>query len=150
MNDFICKDAVISIISSQTSHYSNEKDNIEIMTTGEFYRKNGKYYIRYTETDDSGTVALPTLVKVEDERRVTVTRTGGGYSNLELVRGERSHSVYNTGYGDLLVGFSGTEISSSLGKDGGSLKLEYDLDINNSVTSHNCLKIDVTAKSLEI
>lgn len=147
LKDFVCRDAVISIIASQTSADTQEKDNMEIMTTGEYYCKNGKFYIRYTETDDSGTVIMPTLVKVEDERRVTVTRGGSEFNNLELIRGERRHSVYNTGFGELLIGFSGTEISSTLGQKGGLLTLEYDLDINNAVTSHNCLKINVTAKS---
>ena len=146
MKDFVCKDAVISIIASQTDFNTRENDKMEILTTGEYYCKNGKFYIRYTETDDNGNITTPTLVKVEDQNRVIVTRANGS-GNLELIRGERRHSLYNTGCGDLLIGFSGTSISSNLDRDGGMLTLEYDLDVNHSLTSHNCLEINVTAKS---
>ncbi len=146
MKDFVCKDAVISIIASQTDFTTREKDKMEIMTTGEYYCKNGKFYIRYLETDEGGNITTPTLVKVEDENRVIVTR-GNEAGNLELIRGERRHSLYNTGFGDLLIGFSGTSIASTLDREGGMLTLEYDLDVNHAATSHNTLKINVTAKS---
>ena len=115
-------------------------DSIEFFAAGSYYIKNGTKSIRYVEQID-GEEPGSTTVKVEGEERVTVMRHGAQQYQLVLQKGERQHSVYHTGFGELLIGVSGTKIRSELDSNGGKLFLEYMLDINNTVVSRNTLEI---------
>lgn len=140
--DIRLNDVTIHVRSTQKSK-DHGVDGIEFFTDGAYYRKNGTHFIRYTEMGE-GMERVNTTVKVEGNERVTVTRHDGGPYQIVLTKGERQHAFYNTGYGDLLLGVSGTKIRADLGENGGSLHLEYMLDINNAVASHNTLDIRVT------
>ncbi len=140
--DIRLSDVTVHVKSQQRSRETGT-DGIEFFTAGSYYRKNGTHFIRYTEQGE-GMEQVSTTVKVEGDRRVTVTRHDGGPQQIVLTKGERQHAVYNTGFGDLLLGVSGTKIRTDLGEQGGSLHLEYLLDINNAVASYNTLDIHVT------
>lgn len=139
--DIRLNDVTIHVKSVQKSRESGT-DGIEFFTAGSYYRKNGTHFIRYTEQGE-GMEQVNTTLKVEGDRRVTVTRHGGGQYQIVLTKGERQHAFYNTGYGELLLGVSGTKIRADLGEKGGSLHLEYLLDINNAVASYNTLDIHI-------
>ena len=137
-------DAAIYIKSTQQGdgEYSGSEDSIELFTAGSYYQKNGTNYIRYTEQGE-GMENIKTTVKVEGDERVTVMRRGERPYELILQKGERRHSVMDTGYGEMLLGISGTKIRSDLNEKGGNLRLEYMLDINNILISRNTLEISV-------
>lgn len=56
------KDVLITIKGTQK--IGNEKDVIEMVTTGRFYRKNQMYYISYEETEATGYEGCRTTLKV--------------------------------------------------------------------------------------
>ncbi len=134
-------EATIYIKSSQDDG-GDINSGIEFFTAGTYCLKNGVRYIRYTEPGN-GYGGTSMTVKVEDGRRVTVMRHGAQRYRIVLAEGERQHSLYSTDFGELLLGVSGTKIRSDLDENGGTLKLEYMLDVNNTVTSHNTLEIQV-------
>ena len=137
--DIRLDDVTVHVRAFQESP-DNGTDGIEFFTAGSYYRKNGAHFIRYTEQGE-GMEKVSTTLKVEGSERVTVMRFGEERYQIVLQKGERQHALYNTGCGDLLLGVSGTKITSDLGDEGGSLHLEYLLDINNAVASHNTLDI---------
>ena len=139
--DYKLSDATIHVKATQKGD-DEYTDCIEFFTAGSFYHKNGSHYIRYTEQGD-GMEKVNTTVKVEGDKRVTVMRHGAQRYEIVLTKGERQHGFYNTGYGDLMLGISGTKIHSELSEKGGSLRLEYMLDINNVLVSKNTLEINV-------
>lgn len=125
-------------------YYDDDKDVVELMTVGRFYRKNGSYYISYDESEATGFEGSKTTLKVEqDSGRVTMLRSGAIKSQLIIEKGTRHQCHYDTGYGPMIMGVWGNRIQSTLGDDGGDLDFKYTLDFNASMASENEVFINV-------
>lgn len=135
------KDVLISI----KGVYSNEDDQdvVELFTTGKFYKRNGDYYISYEETEATGFEGSRTTLRIEQENRVTLRRTGSSNSQLIVERGVRHQCHYDMGFGEMMIGVHGSRIKSSLNDSGGNVELKYSLDINSLLASENEMYIFV-------
>ena len=135
------KDVLIEIKGIQ--NIDGEKDVIELFTCGKFYLKNRKYYISYSESESTGFKDSDTLLKVDGDHTVTMTRTGNTSSHLVIEKGRRHQCHYDTGYGMITVGISGDSIISDLSENGGKLDFSYSMDINSALTSENRVIITI-------
>ncbi|WP_312642762.1 DUF1934 domain-containing protein [Hydrogenoanaerobacterium sp.] len=136
------KDVLINIRGVQ--YYDDDKEVVELMTVGRFYRKNGSYYISYDESEATGFEGSKTTLKVDGgDGRVTMLRSGANKSQLIIEKGARHQCHYNTGYGPLIMGVSGNHITSSLNDEGGDLSFKYTLDFNASLASENEVFVNV-------
>jgi len=136
------KDVMIRIKSTQT--VDGQKDVIEVLTAGSFYKRNSNYYIMYDETEATGFDGAKTLLRYEPKQnRVTMSRTGENGSQLIIEKGRRHQCNYNTGYGDLTIGVLGSSLKSELTENGGQISFCYSLDINTALTSENAVDIYV-------
>lgn len=86
---------------------------------------------------------VTTMVKVEQDRMVTMQRTGGLRSRLTVEKGQRHMSHYDTGYGELMVGVFGEQIENQIGSAGGRLYMRYTIDVNHSLVSRNQVEINI-------
>ncbi|MEG2372570.1 MAG: DUF1934 domain-containing protein, partial [Hydrogenoanaerobacterium sp.] len=84
-----------------------------------------------------------TTLKVEDDGRVTMLRSGPNSSQLIIEQGTRHQCQYETDYGNLIMGVSGSKVSSSLSDTGGDLNFKYTLDFNASMASENEVFVSV-------
>jgi len=134
------KDVAISI--KGISLNAQDRDVIEIFTTGEYYKKDGNYYIRYNETEATGFDGASTTLEIF-ENCVVLSRSKPAASQLVIERGVRHQCHYDTGAGDFMIGIMGSRIKSSLTDAGGNLELKYSMDINSMLTSENEMYIHV-------
>ena len=81
------KDVLITIRGTQ--QVNEEKDVVEMITTGRYYRKNGLYYISYEETEATGYEGCRTTLKIGPNDKVTMTRFGPSRSQLIVQQGVR-------------------------------------------------------------
>ena len=87
-------------------------------------------------------------MKVEEqENRVTLIRGGIQGTRLILEKGKRHLCQYDTGYGTFMVGVFTSSIRCRLGEKGGSIDVNYTLDINSDLSSIN--EISITVKEAE-
>ena len=135
------KDVLISIKGVYS--VDDSKDVIEIFTTGHYYKRNGNYYISYEESEATGYNGSRTTLKVEQEARVTLNRSGLASSQLIVERGARHQCHYDAGYGDIMIGIIGNRIKSSLDDSGGNLEIKYSLDVNALLASENEMYIHI-------
>lgn len=135
------KDVFITVQGFQT--VEGEQDQVELMTTGRFYRKDGLYYLTYEETEATGFAGCRTTLKVGPGRKVTMTRFGANRSQLIVEDGVRHQCSYDTGYGSITIGVMGSHFASQLTDQGGSLEFGYSLDIDTCVASENRVCIQV-------
>ncbi|MDL2233074.1 DUF1934 domain-containing protein [Ruminococcaceae bacterium OttesenSCG-928-L11] len=136
------KDVLISIKGKYAAE-NEAADVIELITTGQYYKKNGHYYISYEESEATGFQGSRTTLKVENEDRVTMERSGEALAQLIVQKGVRHQCRYDIGYGDMTIGVSGGQIRSSLGDSGGKLEFTYSLDINSLLASENEMVIQI-------
>jgi uncharacterized beta-barrel protein YwiB (DUF1934 family) len=138
------KDVTINIKGTYNFE-DDQADVVELFTTGEFYRKNGSYYISYEESEVTGFSGSRTTLKVEDQNCVTMSRKGADRELTQLIvqNGVRHQCQYDIGFGDMMIGVSGRSISSTLNDRGGKLEFKYSLDINSLFASDNEMLIIV-------
>lgn len=135
------KDVFITIKGVQI--VEDEPDITELFTQGYFYKKNDNYYITYDESEATGFEGCKTTLKVEADNKVTLIRNGKMRSHLIIEKGARNVGHYGTSAGDLMVGVYTKFLSSSLTDNGGDVRFQYELDINNSLVSENEVFINV-------
>lgn len=135
------KDAMISI--KGIYDIDGERDVIELLTCGRFYRKDNSYWLSYNESETTGFAGHRTTLRVEPDK-VTMRRTGASQSNLVVQKGCRHQCSYETGYGAIMVGISGEHIANDLTDSGGTVDFSYSMDINTVLTSENRVIIKVS------
>ena len=87
-------------------------------------------------------MSTTSVLKVVPDK-VTMMRSGSA-TRLILERGRRHLCLYDTGYGQLMVGVFTSDLTSSLGDQGGRLDIKYTLDIDSNLSSSNEIKVEVT------
>lgn len=135
------KDVLISIKGIYSSE--DDHDEVELFTTGTYYKRDGSYFICYDETEATGFEGSRTTLQVDDEDKVTMKRSGKSKSQLIVERGVRHQCHYDIGYGDMMIGVLGSSIKSTLGDVGGNLAIKYSLDINSMLASENEMYVNV-------
>lgn len=136
------KEVLINIKGIQ--HADGEDEVTELFTHGTYHKHNNNYYITYTESETTGFDGCKTALKVEDSKRVTLTRYGDLPSQLIIEDGERNIGHYRTIAGDMTVGVTARKVNSKLTDNGGELYLCYSLDVNSSFIGEN--EVFVTIK----
>lgn len=93
------KEVIINISGLQLD--AGTEEPIELMTTGDYYLKNGKHYVIYDElTDDSQVVK--NRLKISP-KVVEVTKKGASSSHMVFERGKENLTYYDTPFGSLLA-----------------------------------------------
>ena len=124
----------------------DDTDSVSLTTVGSFYRKNGKYYIVYKETEATGFEGCTTSLKAW-ESGVSMTRYGGqATSNLIIEKGALNLCNYQTVAGPIMLDINGIDIINNLNDNGGSLSFEYSLSSSGMLISEN--KVNVTVKEI--
>ncbi len=126
-----------------TMENDNDSDSVELLTRGNFVKKNGTFFITYSETEETGFKGSTTTVKVEGDRKVSMIRHGDSPSHLIIEKGCRHVCHYETGAGAMTLGVAADEIQSKLTTNGGSLKFSYMLDVDSERVSKNIVRITV-------
>lgn len=135
------KKKYVFVISSEITT-DGDKSNIELTTTGNYSRVNGRWVLLYDEMSEDKTAVIKTMIKVDD-KSVTITRNGEGSSKLIMTEGERNMCHYRTQFGDILLGVYCNEVNNELSDSGGKISMSYTLDVNASVLSGNKVTIKI-------
>lgn len=135
------KKKYVFVISSEITT-DGDKSNIELTTTGNYSRVNGRWVLLYDEMSEDKTAVIKTMIKVDD-KSVTITRNGEGSSKLIMTEGERNMCHYRTHFGDILLGVYCNEVNNELSDSGGKILMSYTLDVNASVLSENKVTIKI-------
>lgn len=123
---------------------AEDSDEVELVTVGNFFRRDDSYIISYEESEATGFGDCHTVLQYDEgARRVTLSRTGKVNSELVIEQGKRHQCNYDTGYGGMVIGVSGERIESSLTDAGGDISFGYALDINAALASENMVYISV-------
>lgn len=131
-------------VSSKIS-VDGETNGIELTTTGNYCRINGKWVMMYEESLDGSPEKIRTVIRATDDS-VSITRNGDTSSRMVMKLYERNMCHYNTEYGAIMMGVYCTDIKTDLNEAGGTIYMSYTLDINAAVFSKN----EVTIKIREV
>ena len=138
------KDIIISIRGVFTDQ-DEENDDLELVTSGRYYEKNGKKYIVYEESEVTGFKSgTQTMLKI-DGNIVTMSRNGGEGENTYMVfeTGKTHMGHYETPYGSFTVSTFTDKMKVEIGESEGDIRIDYFIDIDNVPQSANSLSMSI-------
>ena len=103
--------------------------------------RNGKFAITYTETELTGTPGVVSTFLILNPERVVLTRDGPIRSRMVFVKGVKDESLYDLGFGTLLLGVYTKDIQIDLTEDGGRIFIDYTVEIEQSVSNRNIYEV---------
>lgn len=136
------KDILVSVTGIQFE--IDEEEVIEVITSGNYYCKNGKHYILYEEQDEQQGVTK-NRIKIEPSR-VEMKKNGAITTNMIFEEGKENITYYNTGFGTLLVQVKTSSITFLEQEDFIYVKILYSMDVNYAHVSDCRVEIKVRAK----
>ena len=121
------KDVLITISGVQM--LDEEDMDVEMVTRGDYYQKNGKHYILYDEVMEGFEGTVRNVIKVSPES-VDIIKQGAASTRMQFEKNKKNLSCYTTPLGDLMIGIQANRISIDEGQDHLKINVEYSLDIN--------------------
>ena len=136
------REVLITLRGTQVTEHGPE--TVELMTKGTMTGRNGKFAISYEETELTGTAGVTSTFLILNPGRVVLTREGSIQSRMVFVKGVKEESLYDLGFGSLLLGVYTKDIQVELTEDGGRLFIDYTVELEQSLTSENSYEIIIT------
>ena len=134
------QEVLITLRGTQTIP-GEKPETVELMTRGTMTGRNGKFAISYVETELTGTAGVVSTFLILNPHRVVLTRDGPIKSRMVFVEGVKDKSIYDLGFGSLLLGVYTRKIEVDLSEAGGRLFIDYSVEIEQSQTSRNSYEI---------
>ena len=139
------KDITLKITGKQC-YDDVEEDQMEFVTEGRLYEKNGFCYLIYDESEISGLEGLKTTLRFDD-KSLKMKRIGSAGPGTELYfeEGKRFSSVYETPMGPMEIEVLTRSVKNLLDKESakGQIDIEYDVSLGGMAEGKNKLIIDV-------
>ena len=73
--------------------------------------------------------------------RVVLTRSGAISSKMVFSAGDRHESLYDLGFGALLITIAARSLQVNLSENGGTVRIDYTVEVEQSATSHNSYEL---------
>lgn len=136
---------VMLSIRGQQAYIDQEPDMIELVTEGTMEYADGGWNIRYEETELTGLAGVTTTFRVEPGK-VILSRTGNLHSQMVFQEGYQHESLYDMGFGALMITVCATRIFAQIGDQGGMIDLVYNIDIEHNAAGTVDYHLDITPK----
>lgn len=124
------KDVLLSISGLQFAAKDEEDiEPVEMITAGDYYKKNGKHYILYDEVMEGFDGNTKNIIKLTED---SLDITKKGISNVHMIfeKNKKNVSYYNTPFGSLLIGIDAKSVDIAETESHIDVKIKYNLEVN--------------------
>jgi len=138
------KEVLISIIGMQFD-LSDEGNDIQVVTSGEYYSRGNSQFLLYEEADEDSGGITKSMIKFRSD---LVELTKKGYVNVHMMfeEGKKNLTNYTTVFGDILIGIDTKKIAVEETEDKIVVGVEYALDANYEFLADCKIRIEVAPK----
>ena len=119
---------LISISGLQFAEGENGEP-VEVITSGCYYKKNGKHYILYDEVAEDTAGTTKNIIKLGNEM-LDITKRGETNVHMMFEKDKKNVTYYYTPYGNLLIGIDATKVQVEETEHNLSVKVDYALEVN--------------------
>ncbi|MEE1248607.1 MAG: DUF1934 domain-containing protein [Lachnospiraceae bacterium] len=122
------KDVLLSIKGLQ---FANEQDTepVEVITSGDYYKRNGKHYILYDEVMEGFEGVTKNIIKLKDDC-LDVTKKGVTNVHMMFEKNKKNITYYNTPFGSIMIGIDAKDIQIEEKNESISVHVSYGLEVN--------------------
>lgn len=136
------KKHIASIIGKQEVY--DQKDEIHLCVPCVYKIEKDFKYIYYEEYENNNPKSKSSsTLQIFNSGLVILTRCGINNFKLTLEKNKRHQCLYETEFGNLIIGVYTNDISNNLSELGGNINLSYSLDVNSKLLSNNTVNITV-------
>lgn len=138
------KDVLIAI---RGLHFEGNMDEnqIETITRGEYYKRNGSHYVIYDEVTEGYPEPTRNIFKIK-EKELNLTKKG--MVNVQMIFEEKKKNLtnYSTPYGDIIVGIDTKKIGVEEQDDRMLVNVDYALEVNYEYLADCQIVMDIQSK----
>lgn len=138
------KDVLVKISGLQFMG-EEDSDSVEVITSGTYYKKNGKHYVLYEEVMEGSTDVTKNVIKIGADS-MEVTRKGPATVHMMFEKDKKNVSYYYTPFGNLLIGIDAKKIQIDESELDINVKVNYGLEINYEHVADCHITVDVKSK----
>ena len=139
------KDITLKITGKQILE-NHEEDQMEFVTEGKLYLKNGAVYMLYDETELSGMAGCKTTLKLDGGtlRMKRIGQAGAG-TEMYFEENKRFSSTYTTPYGPMELEILTRSVENAFDMEtlSGKVAVCYDVSLQGMAEGKNKLEINV-------
>lgn len=106
-----------------------ENEPVEVITTGDYYKRNGKHYILYDEIMEGFPEPTRNIIKL-DEGMLDITKKGTTNVHMMFEKNRKNVTYYYTPYGSLLIGIDAKKVEVQEDEHKIDVKVDYALEVN--------------------
>ncbi|WP_367568816.1 DUF1934 domain-containing protein [Lacrimispora sp.] len=138
------RDVLISISGMQVAE--EDKNGVELITSGDYFIKNGNHYILYEEIQEDGEGVTKNTIKIRPSG-LDIIKRGSFSTHMIFEKDKKNMSCYATPLGELMVGINTNDIHIQEDEDHLNVRVEYSLDINYQHVSQCSIILDIHSKA---
>lgn len=136
---------VMLSICGRQNYIDQEPEVIELVTEGTLENTGNGWEIRYEESEMTGLAGASTSFLVEPEK-IVLTRSGNLTSQMIFRVGVPHESLYNMGFGVLMITVNATNIRYELTSKGGWVDLSYGISIEQTAAGTIDYRLEIKTK----
>lgn len=136
------KKYIVSIKGMQSYDDDNSNADAQLTTEADFEKQDGVYFIDYEESEITGFGRTKTSIEIGDNY-ISLQRCGAVNTQMLFMKDRKTSTLYNTPYGDMTIGILTDKMDVDISDNGGTINVDYYLDINNSTKSKNNFELEI-------
>lgn len=139
------QEVLLTLQGLQFDQREEDADKIEMVTVGDYYKKNGKHYVIYEEVTEGFTQTTKNRLKFSEDM-LELSRNGLVNMHMVFQENKKNLTNYNTPFGQILIGIDTKKIQIKEQKDNIVVDVDYSLDVNYEFLSDCHIKISICSK----
>lgn len=139
------KDVLVTISGLQIMSVAEDSEPVEVITAGDYYKKNNKHYVIYDEVTEGFDGTTKNIIKLQED---CVDITKRGITNVHMVfeKNKKNITCYQTPFGNLMLGIDAKNISIKEDEHDISVNVEYALELNYEHIADCTVKMAIQSK----
>ena len=145
MRMYMTREVLLTLRGLQFDQREEDADKVEMVTVGDYYKRNDRHYVVYEEITEGFTQPTKNRLKFS-EHMLELTRNGLVNVHMVFQENKKNLTNYNTPFGQILVGIDTKKIQVEEHEDNIVVDVDYALDINYEFLSDCHIRIDICSK----
>ena len=134
--------ARIAITGTQTMEDGGPQ-TLELVTDGSYCYEPGFALLSYVESEMTGLEGVVTSFQIGDGKTVTLRRSGKVNAEMVFDRRQAHDSLYDVGFGAMMISVVTEDMTVLLNEHGGVLDLDYRVEVEHALCSRNRYHIEI-------
>ena len=143
------KDILLTIsglqFAAQDEGSEEPVEPVEVITAGDYYKKNDKHYVIYDEVMEGFEGSTKNTIKIA-ENYLDITKKGVANVHMVFEKNKKNITYYHTPFGSLLIGIDAKQVDIEETEENIDVKVNYDLEVNYEFLANCNITMNIKSK----